>query len=180
MHRLQLRLLPARVEIGVDFVGENDQAQAVPLPECRAGHQDRRFEHGVELRSVAAERRERPAGIDQEHDLLMPLDLEVPADRPRKPRRRLPVHPANVVLRAVFPQRFERRAGACATCSGGFPPAAITRAALPARPPWRSPGAADRESPGAPAAAFAARPGPAARESDSQIAKGDHAALGRN
>ena len=100
------------MKVGVDLVGENDQTQAVPLAQGRAGHQDRGFEHGIELRSVAAIRRERPAGIHEEHDLLMTLDLEVPADRPAQPRGGLPVDPANVVLGTVFPQRFKRRAGA--------------------------------------------------------------------
>ena len=100
------------MKVGVDLIGENDQTEAIALAQGRAGHQDRGFQHGIELRPLAAIRRERPAGIDEQHDLLMALDLEVPADRPAQPRGRLPVHPANVILGTVFAQRFERRAGA--------------------------------------------------------------------
>ena len=48
-HCLQLRPFSARVEVGIDLVGENDQAEAVSLTQGCAGHEDRGFQHGIEL-----------------------------------------------------------------------------------------------------------------------------------
>ena len=110
----------------------------------------------------------------------MALDLEVPADRPAQPRGGLPVDPADVILGAVFAQRFERRAGAA--------PAIAMAARLPqqgaplgqlGRPGVRQVGqAADLQAGRQPLL----RPGEPERPANPvvEIAERGHAALGRN
>ena len=110
----------------------------------------------------------------------MALDLEVPADRPAQPRGGLPVDPANVILGAVFAQRFERRAGAS--------PAVAMAARLPQQcSPLGQLGRLGVRQVGQAANLQAGRqpllrPGKPERPANPivEIAEGGHAALGRD
>ncbi len=92
------------------LAGERDRAAPVAEHVRHGRDRDGRVERRVEARAVAERGGHETSAVDDEYDVAVALDPVLVAHRPLEPRRRAPVHLADVVVRGVVAHRLELRA----------------------------------------------------------------------